>query len=214
MRANQQKVSFAGFLFTHRKGTFCELTLFKNTKTTKIQPPPQEISSLGILLSFEREEFNPNPHILFGRKSRVSGTVCTYDTLRLLWNCWTQAGGLRCSTWVPSCHHKNVQNTRVGAGLWRLWLNLPEWDLRFCEVFSCRCSFPLELSAPVWVASHLSSSFSPLFLSIRCTVEQAKLVLNSPPSPLLRVSSHPSLWPCSRKNPVVIQDSWEELWAF
>lgn len=54
MGACQQKVNFAGFLFIHRKGTFCELTLFKNTITTKIQPPLQKISSLGILLSFKK----------------------------------------------------------------------------------------------------------------------------------------------------------------
>lgn len=59
MRAHQQKVNFAGFLFVRRKGTFCEPTLFKNTITTKIQPPLQEISSLGILLSFKREEIEP-----------------------------------------------------------------------------------------------------------------------------------------------------------
>lgn len=59
LRAHQQKVNFAGFLFVHRKGTFCELTLFKNTITTKIQSPLQEISSLGTLLSFKREEIEP-----------------------------------------------------------------------------------------------------------------------------------------------------------
>lgn len=164
VHTDQYKFNLAVFLFIHRKGTFWDLTLFKNNNSKKSNIHHKLFPVQEFCFHLKEKEFNPNPHILFSRKSWVTWNHHTYDMLHLLWNWWAQAGRLRCSAWFPGCNHKNFQNTSAGASLWEFWLSCPRgaW---VSEVFLCGWSFLL--------LSQLCICYLPFprfFLSINCTV--------------------------------------------
>lgn len=164
MHANQKKVSFAGFLFIHREGTFCELTLFKNKNDKNPTSTTRDFLLRNFALIWKRRNSTQIlTSSLAGRAESLepSAPMTRFISCEIVELKLEDRGaqpGFRVVT-IRTFKTRGEEPAYGGSDL-----ICPSGACVSVRSFHADVVPPWTLS-PVRVASHLSSFFSPLFPS-------------------------------------------------